>query len=49
MQVETDKEFWMRQLEEWRKLVQNRESKKLQKLNSHDTDSINNDATNQSG
>jgi hypothetical protein len=47
MQVETDREFWMRQLEEWRELVRHRELKKLQKLNSHNADSINNDAANQ--
>ena len=43
MQIETDKEFWVRQLEEWREIVRQRKSKKL---NSPNDSLINNNATN---
>ena len=33
MQIETDKEFWVRQLEEWREIVRQRKSKKLNSPN----------------
>jgi len=45
MQIETDREFWMRQLEEWRKLVRQRE---LQKLNSQNNSAVNNDTMHKS-
>lgn len=43
MRIETDKEFWMRQLEEWRELVRQRE---LKKLNTQNNTSVNNDTSN---
>ncbi len=43
MQIETDREFWTRQLEEWRKLVRQR---KLKELNSQNNSPVNHDATN---
>jgi hypothetical protein len=43
MRIETDKEFWMRQLEEWRELVRKRE---LKEINPYNNPPINNDTTN---
>ena len=43
MRIETDKEFWTRQLEEWREIVRQR---KLKELNSQNNPLVNNNATN---
>ncbi len=43
MRIETDKEFWVRQLEEWREIVRQR---KLKKLNSGNYSLVDNNATN---
>ncbi len=45
MKIETDREFWLRQLSEWRQLVQQRE---LKKLNTQNLAPINNDTANKS-
>jgi hypothetical protein len=42
MRIESEREFWMRQLEEWRELVRQRE---LKKLNTQNNTSINNDTS----
>ncbi len=43
MRIETDREFWLRQLEEWREIVRQRE---LKKINAQNILPVNSDATN---
>ncbi|BAY86114.1 hypothetical protein NIES267_56200 [Calothrix parasitica NIES-267] len=43
MRIETDKEFWVRQLEEWREIVRQR---KLKKIYSGNNPLFDNNATN---
>lgn len=42
MRIESEREFWMRQLEEWRELVRQRE---LKKLNTQNNTPVNNDTS----
>jgi hypothetical protein len=43
MRIETDREFWLRQLSEWREMVRQRE---LKKLNTQDNSAVNNNTVN---
>jgi|GEM_PF-3373749 hypothetical protein len=45
MRVESDREFWLRQLAEWRQLVKER---KLQRLNTDNCNPVNDNAVNKS-
>jgi hypothetical protein len=45
MRIETDREFWLRQLSEWREIVRQRE---LKKLNTEDSSPVNNNTVNKS-
>lgn len=42
MRIESEKEFWLRQLEEYREIVRKR---KLKKLNTHNNPPVSNNTT----
>jgi hypothetical protein len=45
MRIESEKEFWLRQLDEYREIVRQR---KLKKLNAQNNPPVNNNTTDQS-